>query len=119
MIDCLLESGFTAGVLFTQQTNKQTNSGVTTKETLLSFDTLPSDPERAVGPAQTQSRPSEKYCDSMGVLEIFKPLARDFPLSVQYNKATHTHTFQAVARHTLRPDEHPRTTKTAAAEATG
>ena len=30
--------------------------GVTTKETLLSFDTLPNDPERAVGPAQTWSR---------------------------------------------------------------
>ena len=32
------------------------DSGVTTKETLLSFDTLTNDPERAVGPAQTRSR---------------------------------------------------------------
>ena len=31
------------------------DSGVTTKETLLSFNTLPSDLERAVGPAQTRS----------------------------------------------------------------
>ena len=30
--------------------------GVTSKETLLSFDTLTKDPERAVGLAQTQSR---------------------------------------------------------------
>ena len=30
--------------------------GVTTKETLLSFDTLTNDPKRAVGPAQTRSR---------------------------------------------------------------
>ena len=29
--------------------------GVTTKETLLSFDTFPNDPKRAVGPAQTRS----------------------------------------------------------------
>ena len=28
------------------------DSGVITKDTLLSFETLPSDPERAVGPAQ-------------------------------------------------------------------
>ena len=32
------------------------DSGVTTKETLLSFNTLPNDPERAVGPARTRSR---------------------------------------------------------------
>ena len=32
------------------------DSGVTTKETLLSFDTLANDPERAVGPARTRSR---------------------------------------------------------------
>ena len=38
VIDCLLDSG------------------VTTKETLLSFDTFACDPERAVGPAQTRSR---------------------------------------------------------------
>ena len=38
MIDCLLDSG------------------VTTKETLLSFDTFAYDPERAVGPARTRSR---------------------------------------------------------------
>ena len=31
------------------------DSRVITKETLLSFETLPSDPERAVGPAQTRS----------------------------------------------------------------
>ena len=30
--------------------------GVTFKETLLSFDDFPRDPERAVGPAQTRSR---------------------------------------------------------------
>jgi len=30
--------------------------GVTSKETLLSFDTLANDPERAVGLAQTRSR---------------------------------------------------------------
>ena len=30
--------------------------GVTSKETLLSFDTLAKDPERAVGPARTRSR---------------------------------------------------------------
>ena len=30
--------------------------GVITKETLLSFDDFPRDPERAVGPAQTRSR---------------------------------------------------------------
>ena len=30
--------------------------GVTSKETLLSFDTLANDPERAVGPARTRSR---------------------------------------------------------------
>ena len=29
---------------------------VTSKETLLSFDTLTNDPERAVGPARTRSR---------------------------------------------------------------
>jgi len=29
------------------------DSGMTTKETLLSFDTLPNNPERAVGPAQS------------------------------------------------------------------
>ena len=38
VIDCLLDSG------------------VTTKETLLSFNTFPSDPKLAVGPAQTRSR---------------------------------------------------------------
>ena len=38
VIDCLLDSG------------------VTTKETLLSFDNFAYDPDRAVGPAQTRSR---------------------------------------------------------------
>ena len=32
------------------------DSGVTTKETLLSFDNFPNDLEQAVGPAQTRSR---------------------------------------------------------------
>ena len=46
------------------------DSGVITKVTLLSFKTLPSDPERAVGPTQPYRVPRSHFSWAMALVSI-------------------------------------------------